>query len=256
MKISYNNNQIEQLLLSYLLGELDSNKKKEVEDLISQDIRFKNTYNELNSTISEISYSIDDYNYSSKIKENLFEEINTELEKKHIPANYGLLNLSSIKLPLFASTIIILFLSNIFFFRNYTIIKNELSEINSTSFENELNMYGFINNPFLKTLNFDTKDLDSKFGGKIIYDERNRKAILDLKNLPQTKTGNIYVFWCISEDDEIQYMSKFNIENENEKIILINSLPTLENIKYFLITEEKGDQLDKPTGDEILSMEL
>jgi anti-sigma-K factor RskA len=242
----------------YFLNALDESEQKEFnEALENRDKEFLEIYYGFQNTVLHLPLSADQIEPPAYIKRKLLDQIKqtTSVNKfsfiDRVISTLGLKNpvlVFAVSLILLTGVVVLAYIS----YQNESTIKSQNTLI--VQLKDEVQK----NNEILKVLSAKNINIIIMSGlevnpegyGKMILDPSQRRAIMQVSNLPETSKDKDYQLWVIKDNKPVSN-GVFAISNkkENNYFMITNlSVQDLKNINAFAITLEPKGGVPQPTG--------
>jgi anti-sigma-K factor RskA len=255
-------NRFEELCAAYVLDALEPGERQEFEQMMADaDQQQTKTYHSLQSAANNLALAIDPAEPPTDVKKQLMKRIRSDAAQSNIDdsdtekGTGNTYSRFSFAMSIAASTILLL-ISLAFIIYSITLhskVNNQHTTI--TKLQNEVQK----KQRMLSILGARTVDLVIMKGqkvnpagyGKIIWDPKNQKALLQVANLPTVPANKDYQLWLIKNGKPIP-AGVFDVNGTSKNsFFAIQQLAKAnqQNANAFAVTLEPKGGSPQPTGD-------
>jgi anti-sigma-K factor RskA len=273
--------KFEEVIPIYAIGALDGDELKEFEKHLRAGCSIcEELIKENEKLISLIPYSVSGPSPSIKVKERLFEKIDSRektaekpytlpIWKRVQPLSYGLGGVIA------AAIMVFLFISNLSLRGRINDQKVELDKLTtqiasqidsikslkvqldknntelatlSSVIASQREIMDFLGNPNVVVINLVNLQPDLKARARLLWNTENNEGFFYGLNLPQTPVGKTYQLWAIADDKPIS-IGVFSVDDRGNNTMKLGGLPVADQIQKFAVTLEPTGGVPLPTGE-------
>ena len=250
------NERFRELCAAYFLEDLDESELNEFKKALdSGDKEFEKIFVEFQKLYFKIPLSVKPAEPPKRLKRNIFNTIRNNQGSKVGLAEYiiGILKLKNPRVALSLLALLIVSLIGLGYFSYMQ--KETIFEQNSRIVEltNKVEQ----NDAILKVISAKQFEVTILNGlqvnpggyGKILWDAANKKAVLQISNLPPTNPDKDYQLWVIKNNKPVSN-GIFSIKHEGEGFFEVTNLVETDRtlINAFAVTLEPKGGVPQPTG--------
>lgn len=266
----------EELCAGYVLDTLDEDERREFEQMLDEASEEKRQlYQKMKSAANQLAFAVERHEPNPVIKEQLMDQIrsapaNEDQPEREIATvkndqeiaededeegfNWSAFGLAA------SFALLIITLSLMFYAFN---LRSEISENQSvieeqenqiTELENELQqkeeMLAILESPEVNMVQMSGMEVNTAGYGKLIWNEDNPQALLQVSNLPAVPQDSVYQLWILTGDEPIS-ADVFSVTNETEQFFMIEKLSgnSRQSANGFAVTLEPENGSQQPSGD-------
>lgn len=265
------NNHFKELCASYVLGTLNEEEHREFEQMLeTASEEERQLYQKMKSVANQLSFTIEQHEPDPDIKERLMKQIQTESSGEeqsldisqqedtqkiaadeaegHFDIDDEGFNWTAFGVAT-SFALLIITLSLMFYVFNLrsdinerdTLIEEHEHQI--TELENELqhhgNMLAILESRDVNLVEMSGMEANPNGYGKVIWNENNQQALLQISNLPASPPDSVYQLWVLTGDEPIG-ADVFSVNNEDEQFLLIEKFRenSRQSANGFAVSEE------------------
>ncbi len=261
-----NNNHTDrfaELCAGYVLNALKPDERAEFEDMLtSADEEQKELYQKLRSTSSNLAFNTNRAEPPKEVKEHLLQVIDQDMADQQLDEDENSKNFDPAKFAIATSfALLLVTLSLVFYSFNLSsqlqTTNKELAQKEQTITELEQRIEQ--KNEMLAIL--EARDVDmvvmqgmeaSPQGyGKVIWDSKQQRALLQVSNLPPVPTDKEYQLWIIKNNKPISAGLFSVTDPDRDTFFKIEQIASADeqSTNAFAVTLEPKGGMPKPTGD-------
>lgn len=272
------NNRFEELCASYVLGALDEEERREFEQMLGEaSEEERQLYQKMQSTANQLAFTVERHEPHPDIKERLMDQIRSEStgkeqskdEKPPVQGDEELIENEKVDeedfnwsaFGLAASFALLIITLSLMFYafnlrseidENESVMeeqKNQIAELQDELQQKE-EMLAVLTSPEVDMVQMSGMEANPVGYGKIIWNEDNPQALLQVSNLPVSPPDSVYQLWILTGDDPIS-ADIFSVTDEDEQFFLINkfSKASRQSANGFAVTLEPETGSQQPSGD-------